>query len=161
MTVYDLDKTQEWLNRTQELRRKPAVRGGVLKDVRARNQALAGVGAVMVAVLALALLPWSGRPTETHSIPNAPVPQSARASSALEPAPALIASPSPKPAPPPAAVVPPIALPTGPSTPIPRAAPFAPIWLDQQRFLMATRTGGFIAPNRASGFPIGGLLTRW
>lgn len=53
----DLDKTQEWLERTQQLGRTPAVRGGVAPDHRARRQTIGAVGLVAGILLALAMVP--------------------------------------------------------------------------------------------------------
>ena len=53
----DLDKTQDWLNRTQSISRGPAVRGGVDPDLRARRQTASGIALVVAAVLLLLFLP--------------------------------------------------------------------------------------------------------
>src|SRR5689334_6059877 len=57
MPVYDLDKTQEWLNRTMAIRREPPLRGGVRGDFKARRQTIAGVALVGLVLLLLACLP--------------------------------------------------------------------------------------------------------
>lgn len=67
----DLDKTQEWLNRTQQWSRTPAVRGGVETDHRSRRQAIAGLALVLLGILILALIP---RPQPvTQRIAQAPL----------------------------------------------------------------------------------------
>ena len=63
MQVYDLDKTQEWLNRTLAIRREPPVRGGVRTDHRTRRQTALGLGVVGLALLAMLLHAWL-RPQE-------------------------------------------------------------------------------------------------
>ncbi|MCC6727809.1 MAG: hypothetical protein IT208_00550 [Chthonomonadales bacterium] len=68
-SVYDLDRTQEWLRRTQQIGRPPPVRGGVVPDVRARRQTLACVGASAAVLAGLALLPG----------PRGPAPAAPRA----------------------------------------------------------------------------------
>jgi hypothetical protein len=55
--MYDLDKTQAWLERTIQLNKKPPVRGGVEPDVRLRRQTAGGVSLVAVALFCLTLLP--------------------------------------------------------------------------------------------------------
>src|SRR5258706_3845802 len=55
----DIDKTQEWLNRTQAIRRKPPVRGGVAKAHLTTRQTL---GFVLVALLCILLLTMIPRP---------------------------------------------------------------------------------------------------
>ena len=57
MQVYDLDKTQQWLDRTLAINKQPPVRGGVKTDHRTRRQTLAGVMIVGIVLLALALWP--------------------------------------------------------------------------------------------------------
>jgi len=51
MQVYDLDKTQEWLNRTLAISREPPVRGGLRTDRKTRRQTIAGVGVVALVLL--------------------------------------------------------------------------------------------------------------
>jgi hypothetical protein len=46
--MYDLDKTQEWLNRTQALNRVPAMRGGLQEDRRPYQQAAVGVAILLL-----------------------------------------------------------------------------------------------------------------
>ena len=53
----DLDKTQEWLNRTQAIRRIPPVRGGVKKDYRTIRQTTAFVLAALLCIPLLMLIP--------------------------------------------------------------------------------------------------------
>lgn len=55
--MYDLDKTQAWLNRTIQLNKTPPVRGGVEPDSRLRRQTAGGVTLVAVALGCLMLLP--------------------------------------------------------------------------------------------------------
>ena len=66
MKVYDLDKTQEWLNRTIQINKTPPVRGGVRTDYRARRQTLSGIAALLLVIGGLALWP--------HPHPVAPKP---------------------------------------------------------------------------------------
>jgi len=54
--MYDLDKTQEWLNRTQQIGRTPALRGGLAPDYRARRHtALSVLFALTVVALGILL----------------------------------------------------------------------------------------------------------
>lgn len=53
----DLDRTQEWLNRTQAIRRTPAVRGGVIRDTRTMRQTLAFVLTGLLLILVVFLIP--------------------------------------------------------------------------------------------------------
>ena len=57
MQVYDLDKTQEWLNRTLAISKEPPVRGGLRPDHKARRQTALAIGIVALVLLVLALLP--------------------------------------------------------------------------------------------------------
>ena len=66
----DLDRTQEWLNRTQSFPRTPPVRGGVNVDRKARRQTAFGVIIVLAAIVLLALFP---RPDRT--IPSVVAPE--------------------------------------------------------------------------------------
>lgn len=68
-SVYDLDRTQDWLRRTQQVGRPPPARGGLAPDVRARRQTLACVGASAAVLAGLALLPGPRGPA-----PSAPRP---------------------------------------------------------------------------------------
>jgi hypothetical protein len=56
----DLDKTQEWLNRTQAIRRTPPVRGGIVKDVRTNRETALCVLAGLLCIILVMLVP---RPT--------------------------------------------------------------------------------------------------
>src|ERR1044071_8183046 len=53
----DLDRTQEWLNRTQAIRRTPAVRGGVAADHTSLRQTAAFVLGGLLVMLILLLIP--------------------------------------------------------------------------------------------------------
>lgn len=68
MKVYDLDKTQEWLNRTMQIGKEPPVRGG-LKPDRSRRQtllALAGVLMILAGGILLAPRLRSASPTTSE-----------------------------------------------------------------------------------------------
>src|ERR1700724_1362617 len=57
--MYDLDKTQEWLNRTQQIGRTPALRGGLAPDHRGRRHTtLSVVFALTVVLLGSLLFRW-------------------------------------------------------------------------------------------------------
>jgi len=57
--MYDLDKTQEWLNRTIQLNQPPPVRGGSTTDPHARRDTAASVAcAVLVIALGILLVTW-------------------------------------------------------------------------------------------------------
>jgi hypothetical protein len=74
MKVYDLDKTQEWLNRTIQINKTPPVRGGVSTDYRARRQTLSGIAALLLVIGGLALWPHP-RPVAPRAAPPAPAVQ--------------------------------------------------------------------------------------
>jgi hypothetical protein len=57
MQVYDLDKTQQWLDRTLAIRREPPMRGGLKPDHKTRRQTAFGVALVALVILLLAMLP--------------------------------------------------------------------------------------------------------
>jgi hypothetical protein len=74
--MYDLDRTQEWLNRTQALARVPAMRGGLSEDRRPYWQAAVGAAAVLLFVVFLIQLSgWRPRaaapPPAPSSLPTA------------------------------------------------------------------------------------------
>jgi hypothetical protein len=97
MQVYDLDKTQEWLNRTIQLNRTPPVRGGVRTDHRARRQTAAGV---LLFVSALTLIVWITTALRTSSVQPLAAPAPAKAESVVAalpavPAPEWIVRPQP------------------------------------------------------------------
>jgi hypothetical protein len=72
--MYDLDRTQEWLNRTQALHRVAAMRGGLQEDRRPYRQAAIGAGIVLVFLLLLIQL--SGSRPHIAAAPPAPPPLS-------------------------------------------------------------------------------------
>jgi hypothetical protein len=58
--MYDLDKTQEWLNRTIQMSKGPAVRGGVSGEPHARKHTAASVLAAFAVILAgMLLMSWT------------------------------------------------------------------------------------------------------
>src|SRR5579872_2333650 len=60
--MYDLDKTQEWLDRTQQIGRTPALRGGVAPDDRSRRHTVLSVLFALSALLLICLLYTRLRP---------------------------------------------------------------------------------------------------
>jgi hypothetical protein len=58
--MYDLDKTQEWLNRTLQMGKTPAVRGGRSPEPHARRHTTMSVAATaLVIVLGMLLASWT------------------------------------------------------------------------------------------------------
>lgn len=58
--MYDLDKTQEWLNRTMQLGKTPAVRGGGTPDPNARKHTTLSVtAAFLIIILGMLLMSWT------------------------------------------------------------------------------------------------------
>lgn len=54
--MYDLDKTQEWLNRTMQMSRPPAIRGGVQAEPNARRNTALSTAAAFVIIAGVMLL---------------------------------------------------------------------------------------------------------
>jgi len=145
MPVYDLDKTQEWLNRTIQLSKDPPVRGGTSSEPHARRHTVLSIGAAAVVIL-LGMLLFSWRKSsvsESITSPNvvevdsktrvqvmvAPPPQPSQASSFDGRSASTIHRPNPV-INPPKPVWSRTAL-DGNLTPLPgHTAPPAPTWLD-------------------------------
>ena len=53
----NLDRTQEWLNRTQAIKRTPAVRGGVVREKRTARQTASFMLTALLLLLAVFLAP--------------------------------------------------------------------------------------------------------
>jgi len=69
--MYDLDKTQEWLNRTIQLSKAPPVRGGVSSEPHARRDTVLSVGAAaLVIILGMLLISWKRSGGEHIPISN-------------------------------------------------------------------------------------------
>jgi hypothetical protein len=142
--MYDLDKTQEWLNRTMQLGKAPPVRGGVSPEPHARRYTMLSMGAAaLVIILGMLLISWKrsgvGERIESSSVVDADSktrvqviiapPQSSQASSFANRSSNSIHRPVPNHTPP-VAVWSRTAL-DGNVTPLPgHTAPPAPIWLD-------------------------------
>ena len=57
--MYDLDKTQEWLNRTLQLSRTPPIRGGTTSEPHGRRTTAVSVAcAILIMALCIAITPW-------------------------------------------------------------------------------------------------------
>jgi hypothetical protein len=57
--MYDLDKTQEWLNRTIQLDRRPPIRGGTTVEPHGRRTTVLSVAcAVLLMALCIGITPW-------------------------------------------------------------------------------------------------------
>ena len=133
--IYDLDKTQEWLNRTQQIGRTPALRGGVAPDDRSRRHTILSVLFALSALLLICLVYTRLRPVVSASASDAQLlkpsgPTRVEDASATYPsarvdAPAITPPPSR-----PNFVAPALSL-DGGIVPLPgHVAPSAPIWLD-------------------------------
>jgi hypothetical protein len=70
----NLDRTQEWLNRTQSWPRTPPVRGGAAPDPSARRQSIIGVALVLIGVLILVLIPRPENTVTTAITPKVELP---------------------------------------------------------------------------------------
>jgi hypothetical protein len=133
--MYDLDKTQEWLNRTIQLNSGPAVRGGVSSEPHARKHtAVSVLVAFVVIAVGMLLISWTRGAGGTDanivsaegSSRVAPAPPRMAPAFATAP-PAIRAAPA---RPRPAAGWPALSL-DGDIKPLPgHTAPPAPIWLD-------------------------------
>lgn len=141
--MYDLDRTQEWLNRTQALARVPAMRGGDPEDRRPYWQAAVGVAAVLLFVVSLIQLSgWRPRaaapPPAPSSVAMASLAPIQSHEMLREVAPGrLIRLNAPAPSAPETSYQPPIPLrdgkPLPPDTlllPPGHVSPPAPVWLD-------------------------------
>lgn len=57
--LYDLDKTQEWLNRTLAIGKAPPIRGGIRPDRKARRTTAISLAATaLVILLGILIAPW-------------------------------------------------------------------------------------------------------
>lgn len=72
MKIYDLDKTQEWLNRTIQLNQPPPIRGGLVRDGRQIRHFAATVGIAAVILLLMILWPRS-QAISTSSVARGPL----------------------------------------------------------------------------------------
>ena len=135
--IYDLDKTQEWLNRTIQLDRTPPVRGGLNTEPHARKHtALAVLGAIAAMALGIALMSRTGIRAASAPARIVEIGGAARVQdnvSAAIPEPAAMRAPAPSRAKARASGAmawPPLTL-DGGVVPLPgHTAPPAPVWTD-------------------------------
>lgn len=132
--MYDLDKTQEWLNRTIQLHKGPAVRGGVSGEPHARKHTAVSVLVAFTVIFAgILLISWtrgnSGAESDLISVEGSgrvsPSPTPAAPVVATSPVTRTATSPTRRTADWPALSL------DGDVKPLPgHTAPPAPIWLD-------------------------------
>jgi hypothetical protein len=129
----DLDRTQNWLNRTQAIRRIPAVRGGLVRDWRTNRQTVSFVLAGLLCFQMVMLIPRPTPRKPQKSIPAVSAPALTESVVPLSPI-----SPQPLPSIPPAQTLTQSRNTTQfassgqswfPQERTDRIAPHAPIWL--------------------------------